>query len=222
MGPTPAVQFAQVHHRGIYMTSTSMPLALSATRSSSALSQILLVLVASALLTLSAKIQVPFWPVPMTMQSYVVLVIGMALGPRLGPAAVALYLAQGAIGLPVFAGTPEKGIGLAYMMGPTGGYLLGYLMAAVVTGHCAARGFDRTWPQAFLTALAGMVVLYAFGLAWLGWLFGAEKAIQFGLTPFLLAAFVKILLAMATLPLAWKLLGRQRRDAAPDTDLRSD
>jgi biotin transport system substrate-specific component len=204
------------------MTSTSMPLALSATRSSSVLSQILLVLVASALLTVSAKIQVPFWPVPMTMQSYVVLVLGMALGPRLGPAAVAVYLAQGALGLPVFAGTPEKGIGLAYMIGPTGGYLLGFLMAAVVTGQCAARGFDRTWPQAFLTALAGMAVLYACGLLWLGWLFGVEKAIQFGLTPFILGAFVKILLAMATLPLAWKLLGRHQHRAAKDTAPRSD
>jgi len=118
------------------MTSTSMPLALSATRSTSIFNQVLLVLGASLLLTLSAKIQVPFWPVPMTMQSYMVLVLGMALGPRLGPAAVAVYLAQGAIGLPVFAGTPEKGIGLAYMAGPTGGYLLGFFVAAVITGQC--------------------------------------------------------------------------------------
>lgn len=204
------------------MTSTSMPLALSATRSSSTLNQVLLVLAASALLTVSAKIQVPFWPVPMTMQSYVVLVIGMAMGPRLGPAAILVYLAQGAAGLAVFAGTPEKGIGLAYMAGPTGGYLLGYLLAAVVTGQGAARGFDRTWPLAFLTALAGMVALYVPGLLWLGWLFGAEKAIQFGLTPFVLGAFVKILLAMATLPLAWKLLGRHQHRTNSNARLPND
>ncbi len=198
------------------MTSTSMPLALSATRSSSRLNQILLVLMASALMTVSAKIQIPFWPVPMTMQSYMVLVLGMALGPRLGPAAIVVYLAQGAIGLPVFAGTPENGLGLAYMMGPTGGYLIGFLLAAIITGQGAARGFDRTWPQAFLTASAGMVALFACGVLWLSMLIGVEKAIQFGLTPFLLGAFVKILLAMATLPLAWKLLGRHQHRAGKD------
>lgn len=194
------------------MTSMSMPLALSATRSTSVLNQVLLVLGASLLLTLSAKIQVPFWPVPMTMQSYMVLVLAMALGPRLGPAAVAVYLAQGALGLPVFAGTPEKGIGLAYMTGPTGGYLLGFLVAAVITGQCAARGFDRTWPYALLTATAGMAAIFACGLAWLSTLIGVDKAIQFGAAPFVLASVLKILLAMATLPLAWKLLGRYRQD----------
>ena len=190
------------------MTSTSMPLALSATRSTSIFNQVLLVLGASLLLTLSAKIQVPFWPVPMTMQSYMVLVLGMALGPRLGPAAVAVYLAQGAIGLPVFAGTPEKGIGLAYMAGPTGGYLLGFFVAAVITGQCAARGFDRSWPRALLTAGAGMAAIFACGLIWLSTLIGVDKAIQFGAAPFALGAALKILLAMLTLPLAWKFLGR--------------
>jgi biotin transport system substrate-specific component len=196
------------------MTSTTMPLALSITRSTSVFRQILLVLGASVLLSLSAKIQVPFWPVPMTMQSYMVLVLGMALGPRLGPAAVAAYLAQGALGLPVFAGTPEKGIGLAYMTGPTGGYLLGFFVAAIVTGQCAARGFDRRWPYALLTATAGMAVIFACGLLWLSSLIGVDKAIQFGAAPFALGALLKILLAMLTLPLAWRLLGR--RDHLPD------
>lgn len=199
------------------MTSTSMPLALSVTRSASMFNQILLVLGASALLTLSAKIQVPFWPVPMTMQSYAVLVLGMALGPRLGPAAVAVYLAQGALGLPVFAGTPEKGIGLAYMSGPTGGYLLGFLVAAIITGQCAARGYDRSWPQSLLTASAGMAAIFACGLIWLSTLIGVDKAIQFGAAPFALAAVLKILLAMFTMPLAWKILGRHdNRNASGD------
>src|SRR5690606_14969027 len=92
------------------------------------------VVLGTLLLTASAKIQVPFWPVPMTMQTFVVLFLGAALGPRLGALTVLLYLAQGALGLPVFAGTPEKGIGLAYMLGPTGGYLIGFVPAAYVVG----------------------------------------------------------------------------------------
>ena len=88
----------------------------------------------SIALWVSAKVQIPFLPVPMTLQTLVVLIIGMAYGWRLGAATVALYLAQGAVGLPVFAGTPEKGIGLAYMIGPTGGYLVGFLLAAMAVG----------------------------------------------------------------------------------------
>jgi biotin transport system substrate-specific component len=107
----------------------------------------------SILLAISAKISIPFYPVPLTMQTFMVIGLGLALGPRLGMAAVALYLAQGAAGLPVFAGTPEKGIGLAYMMGPTGGYLLGYLIAAFVAGHLAERGMDRSPVSAFGAAL---------------------------------------------------------------------
>src|SRR5690349_15200312 len=102
-----------------------------------------LALAGSLLLTASAKAQVPMWPVPMTMQSFVVLVIGMAYGARLAGATVALYLLEGALGLPVFAGTPEKGIGLAYMAGPTGGYLAGFAVAAVAMGWLAERGWDR-------------------------------------------------------------------------------
>ena len=103
----------------------------------------LLALVGTLALTVSAKTQIPFWPVPMTMQTFVVLVIGMAYGARLGVATIALYLLEGALGLPVFAGTPEKGVGLAYMMGPTGGYLLGFVAGAWLCGWLAERGFDR-------------------------------------------------------------------------------
>jgi biotin transport system substrate-specific component len=190
------------------MTSASLPIALHLLRSNSLLNQILLVLAASLLMTVSAKIQVPFWPVPMTMQTYMVIVIGLALGPRLGPAAVAAYLVQGTLGLPVFAGTPEKGIGLAYMTGPTGGYLLGFLLAAVIAGQCAARGFDRHWPKALLSACAAMLAIYVCGLSWLSTLIGMDKAIEFGAMPFLLGDALKIILAMVTLPWAWKLLGR--------------
>ena len=104
----------------------------------------LLALVGTLALTVSAKTQIPFWPVPMTMQTFAVLVIGMAYGgTRLGVATIALYLLEGALGLPVFAGTP-KGLGLAYMMGPTGGYLLGFVAGAWLCGWPAERGFDRS------------------------------------------------------------------------------
>ena len=120
----------------------------------------LLALLGSALLTLSAKVQVPFYPVPMTMQTLVVLLIGMAFGARLGVAAVALYLAEGAVGLPVFAGTPEKGIGLAYMIGPTGGYLLGFVVATAVAGWLAER---RNEPAGIgLAVVAGSIAIYVY------------------------------------------------------------
>ena len=108
------------------------------------LRNVALIIAGSLLLTLSAKIKVPFYPVPMTMQTLAVMLIGFTFGWRLAGAAVLFYLAQGALGLPVFLlGTPEKGIGLAYMMGPTGGYLLGFVLAAVLCGWLAERGWDR-------------------------------------------------------------------------------
>jgi biotin transport system substrate-specific component len=110
----------------------------------SLLQQVLLAIAGSLLLWVSAKVQVPFWPVPMTMQTFVVLGLGAAFGWRLGMATVALYLLEGAMGLPVFAGTPEKGIGLAYMAGPTGGYLAGFVVAAGITGWLAEKGLTAT------------------------------------------------------------------------------
>ena len=194
------------------MTSTHAPLALALTGSADdagLLRKLLLVVAGSLLLAASARIQVPFWPVPMTMQPYVVLVLGMALGRVLGPAAVGLYLLQGALGLPVFAGTPEKGIGLAYMVGPTGGYLAGFLVAALITGQLSARGLDRRPLTALVTASAGMLAIYACGLAWLATLVGGlERAFVLGAAPFLAGDLLKILLATATLPIAWRLLGR--------------
>ena len=104
---------------------------------------IILATIGVALLTLSAKIKIPFYPVPVTMQTFVVLALGIAYGSKLGASTVLLYLAVGVIGLPVFAGTPEKGMGLVYMMGPTGGYLLGFVIAAATTGYLAEKGWDR-------------------------------------------------------------------------------
>lgn len=163
-----------------------------------------LVLAGSILLAVSSKIQVPFWPVPMTMQTFVVLVIGMAFGPALGLATVGLYLVEGALGLPVFAGTPEKGLGLAYMFGPTGGYLAGFVVATGLMGRLAGRQWDRHPLTTAAAMTIGMAVIYALGAAWLATFIGIEKAVLFGITPFLLADALKILLATALMPLAWK------------------
>ena len=169
---------------------------------------VLLAVAGSLLLWASAKVQVPFWPVPLTMQTFVVLGLGAAFGWRLGMATVALYLLQGAMGLPVFAGTPEKGIGLLYMAGPTGGYLAGFVLAAGITGWLAERGFDRNVLTMGLAMLAGTVAIYALGLGWLATLIGAEKAVEFGLLPFIPGDIAKLVLAAIVFPAAWKLIKR--------------
>lgn len=171
---------------------------------------VLLVGLGTLLLAASARVQVPMWPVPMTMQSFVVLVLGMGYGARLGGLTVAAYLAQGALGLPVFAGTPEKGIGLAYMAGPTGGYLVGFLIAAVVVGWLAERGWDRSLPRALVAMAAGTVVLFVPGVAWLAVLIGWQKAVAVGLLPFIAGSVLKLALAAALLPLAWRVVDRQK------------
>ncbi len=160
-----------------------------------ALRAVLLAVLGSALLTLSAKAQVPFYPVPMTMQTLVVLLIGMALGPRLGAATVLFYLAQGAAGLPVFAGTPEKGIGLAYLLGPTGGYLAGFAVAAGVSGWIVERRRDLVGIG--LAVVAGLAVIYALGVLWLSTLVGFGQAIALGVLPFLWGELFKAGLAVA-------------------------
>lgn len=181
-------------------------------KSNAMLRGVVLALMGSLLLTISAKIQVPFWPVPMTMGTLAVLMLGMAYGPRLAFATVMLYMAQGAMGLPVFAGTPEKGIGLAYMMGGTGGYLVGYVLAAVTVGWLAEKGWDRSALGTALAMLIGNALIYVPGLIWLGTLFGWDKPIfEWGFTPFILGDAIKLALAMGLMPLAWKMLGKSSR-----------
>lgn len=168
---------------------------------------LLLALAATLVLTVSAKVQIPFWPVPLTMQTFVVLVIGVAYGWKLGTATLLLYLAEGALGLPVFAGTPERGVGLAYMTGPTGGYLAGFVAAAALCGWLAGRGWDRSvWRTAAAMSI-GHALILALGWAWLATLIGAQKAYAAGVAPFYLATVLKTALAVAVLPLAWKMLG---------------
>lgn len=163
------------------------------------------------LLWASAKVQVPMWPVPMTMQSFAILVIGFAYGMRLGAATVALYLVEGAAGLPVFAGTPERGIGLAYMMGPTGGFLLGFLIVAALMGWLAERGWDRTLPKIVAALAIGTGLLFVPGVLWLAVLIGWSKAVAAGLTPFVVGSIVKLALAAALLPTASKALAARGR-----------
>ena len=170
---------------------------------------LILSIAGAGLLTLSAKLKIPFYPVPMTMQTFVVLGLGMIYGWKLGASTVILYLALGAFGFPVFADTPEKGLGFAYMAGPTGGYLLGFVLAAATTGYLAEKGWDRKITSAFLAMLVGNIIIYIPGLIWLGQVFGWDKPIlAWGMTPFLLGDLAKIVLAMIILPMAWKRLTR--------------
>lgn len=162
------------------------------------------------LLTLSAKVQVPFWPVPMTMQTLVVLMLGMAYGRWLGAATVLAYLAVGAAGFPVFAGTPQRGIGLVYMMGPTGGFLIGFVAAAWVTGALAERGWDRSVVLSAAAMLVGTVVIFLFGLAPLIAAAGLQRAVETGLIPFLASSGLKIALGAALMPALWYVLGGKR------------
>lgn len=163
----------------------------------------------SLILWASAKISVPFWPVPMTLQTGAVALLAALYGWRLGWATVLLYLAEGAMGLPVFQGTPEKGIGLAYMLGPTGGYLFGMALQAAVTGWLVERGLGRDPFRLFGAMLAGEIVLFACGLAWLGTVIGWDKPVlAFGLYPFVLGDLVKIALAACLVTAGARLVRR--------------
>ena len=184
------------------LAQTAWPAATPATRN------VVLAFAGTLLLWLSAKVHVPFWPVPLTMQTFVVLVLGMAYGWKLGAATMLLYLAEGAIGLPVFAGTPERGIGVAYMAGPTGGYLAGFLAGAVLCGWLAQRGWDRSWWRTAIAMTAAHVLILLLGFLWLSTLVGAAKAYAVGVAPFYAATIAKTALAVAALPLAWRLLNK--------------
>jgi len=167
---------------------------------------LILVLAGSAFIALCAHIKVPMFPVPMTMQPFAVLLVGLAFGSRLGALTVAAYLLEGLAGLPVFTG----GAGPAYFAGPTGGYLIGFLFAAAATGWLAEQGWGRPALRIFLAMLVGAALIYLFGVAWLafGLGLGLAKAVTVGMVPFLLGDVVKAVLAAALLPLAWRLIGR--------------
>ena len=150
---------------------------------------VLTVIAGAALMTLAAKVQIPFWPVPMTLHTIAVMAFAVAFGPRIAVSIFLAYLAAGAAGLPVFSGSPERGIGFAYMIGPTGGYLLGYLIASWLVGTLAlGKGaFGRVGAM-----LAGMLPIYGIGAAWLAAYIPANQIIAVGVVPFLLGDLLKI------------------------------
>lgn len=165
---------------------------------------IVLILGGSFLVALCAKIQAPTWPVPITLQPFAVLLVAAALGSRRGALAMLAYLAQGAIGLPVFAMPPYGGA--AYLLGPTAGFLIGFIPAAFVVGLLAERGWDRRIITAAAAMAVGQVIILAFGFFWLAPGLGIADAFKIAVVPFLLGDVFKILLAATALPLAWRLV----------------
>ena len=156
------------------------------------LKYLLIAILGSILLTISAKIKIPFYPVPMTMQTFVVLLMGITFGWKIGVATISLYLFEGVIGLPVFAGTPEKGVGLVYFTGPTMGYLIGFLFATFIAGYL---NFNTNIFFIFLKLIFSVSIIYILGVSWLGNLIGWDKPVlELGLIPFLYAELFKILL----------------------------
>ena len=153
---------------------------------------VFIALLGSILLAISSKIKIPFYPVPMTMQTLVVLFIGICFGWKLGVATISLYLFEGIIGLPVFSGTPEKGIGIVYFTGPTMGYLIGFVIAGFLAGKLI---YDNNYIKNFLKLIFATSFIYVLGMLWLGTLIGWDKPIfKLGAQPFLLAELFKILI----------------------------
>ncbi|MCX7304231.1 MAG: biotin transporter BioY [Hyphomicrobiales bacterium] len=171
--------------------------------------QILLAVVGTLLLTLSAKTKVVLGPVDLSLQTLAVLLIAAAFGFRLGVATLLLYMAQGAMGFPVFQSTPEKGIGIAYMLGGTGGYLAGFVVMAAIVGWASDRGMDRNPVRLFGAMLVAEAVMLAMGFAWLATLIGADKAWTFGVAPFIVPDLIKVGLASAIVPAVWALLPKR-------------
>jgi biotin transport system substrate-specific component len=157
---------------------------------------IALILFGTLLLAVSSKIQVPFWPVPMTMQTFIVFIIGMSFGWKLAFSTLIAYLVEGALGLPVFA----KGGGLLYLMGPTAGYLYGMTIAAGVIGFFAERGYNKSYIKSLISLMIGTIIIFVLGVGYLGSVIGYDKALAGGLYPFIPSEFFKIGLAVILIP----------------------
>ena len=175
------------------------------------LKSLIVIFLGSILLTISAKVKIPFYPVPMTMQTFVVLFLGLSFGYKIGLASVSLYLIEGIIGLPVFSNSPEKGIGLVYFTGPTMGYLIGFLPAVFLTGFLKLDDWTKKkdknlklFLNNLIKLLISVSVIYLLGLIWLNNLIGFEKALLFGFKPFWIAELFKILLLAFLVPLIIK------------------
>ena len=174
--------------------------------------QIILVLAGIAALALAAKIKIPMIPVPMTMGTFAVLSIGAAYGMRLGLATIIGYMLIGALGFDVFAGSSAETFGMTYMMGGTGGYLVGYVLAVLALGYAARQRWDRSIGKMALAMILGNILIYVPGLIWLAVLYGTDAPIfAWGLTPFLLGDLVKLALAALLLPAIWRFVGAARK-----------
>jgi len=168
------------------------------------LKNISLVVFGSLLLAISSKVQVPFWPVPMTMQTFIVFIIGMSYGWKLAFSTLVIYLFEGALGLPVFA----KGGGLLYLTGPTAGYLYGMTIAAGVIGYFAELGYNNSYLKSLISLLVGTFIIFLFGVGYLGSVIGYDKALTGGLYPFITSEFFKIGLAVALIPSITKYISK--------------
>lgn len=176
--------------------------------------RVLLVTLGVLALVIAAKVKVPFWPVPMTMQTFVVLSVGAAYGPRLGGVTLLAYLAIGLLGFDVFTSSSPENFGWAYMKGGTGGYLVGFLLATLAVGALARRGWDRHPMRMGAALFLGQILIFLPGVLWLGHLFAAEYGwawvLEAGLTNFLGAEVLKVALAMLLFPMLWRTVGRAR------------
>ena len=174
--------------------------------------QIILIIAGIAALAVAAKIKIPMFPVPMTMGTFAVLSIGAAYGMRLGLATIIGYMLIGVFGFDVFAGSSAETFGMTYMMGGTGGYLVGYVLAILALGYAARQGWDRSIGKMALAMVLGNVLIYVPGLIWLAMLYGTDAPIfTWGLTPFLLGDLVKLALAALLLPAVWGFVGAARK-----------
>ena len=163
---------------------------------------VLLILFGTLLLTISAKVQVPFWPVPMTMQTFVVFLIGSTYGVRLSFLTLVAYLIEGALGLPVFA----AGGGIVYLTGPTAGYLFGMTIAAAAISYFANMGYSKSYIKSFISIMIGSIIIFVCGFLYLGSIIGYTKAIQAGLLPFIPSEIFKIALAVLLIPTLHKII----------------
>lgn len=176
--------------------------------STEALKYVLMVAFGVALITLSAKMKIPLWPnpTPVTLQTLAIFGIAAVYGSRLSLVTLFSYMAIGAAGLPIFAGTPEKGLGLLYMAGPTGGYLAGFVVMAYITGLAADRGWATNPFKLAGAMLVGEVIMLSMGALWMGYLFGSDKIIAWGIGPFIVTDFIKLAIAACIVPAIWNLI----------------
>lgn len=201
-----------------YSHRTALAPALLSERVGRTLQEVLLVLAGTAVLAISAKVKVPFYPVPMTLQTLAVMLIAATYGMRLGVTTMLAYLAEGVLGLPVFTNTPPAIASLPYFLGPTGGFLVAYPIAALIIGFAADRGWDRVVPKLLAAVLAGEVVIFGLGFIWLAWFahlssgatgLGGASAFANGVAPFLLADGLKSMLVALLVPAGWSLMSNR-------------